>query len=336
MPTSPDPALGPHILFFSGGSALRGVSRLLPAWTHRSIHLVTPFDSGGSSAALRRSLSMPAVGDLRNRLLALADVSTVRGRALHDALARRLPAEGTTHELRQGLGDALRALPDAAAAPLHACLEAVGAGFDFRHASVGNLVLAGMYLMEDRRLARATSRFASMVGARGTVLPVSEDGLHLAAELADGSVVVGQHRITRANADEPPIRRLFLVRSLEDPTPVPTPALPAALESMRRADLICLPVGSFFTSVVAALLPDGVGAAVAASTAPKAYVPNAGRDPEERGWALEDRVRLLAAHLGQMDPASLRVVTGVPLSAPEDDRYAPAAVLEVLRGLVPG
>ena len=55
------PELGPSILFFSGGSALRQVSRAQEL-SHNSIHLVTPFDSGGSSAKLRKAFDMPAIG----------------------------------------------------------------------------------------------------------------------------------------------------------------------------------------------------------------------------------------------------------------------------------
>src|SRR5215831_2415080 len=72
------PELGPRLLFFSGGTALRETSRVLTDYTHNSFHLITPFDSGGSSAALRRAFGMISVGDLRNRLLALAD-RNVRG-----------------------------------------------------------------------------------------------------------------------------------------------------------------------------------------------------------------------------------------------------------------
>ena len=67
------PELGPRILFFSGGTALNDLSRVLKRYTHNSIHLVTPYDSGGSSAKLRNAFDMPAVGDLRSRLMALAD-----------------------------------------------------------------------------------------------------------------------------------------------------------------------------------------------------------------------------------------------------------------------
>ena len=51
------PELGPRILFFSGGSALNGLCKTLKNYTHNSIHLVTPFDSGGSSAELRQAFN---------------------------------------------------------------------------------------------------------------------------------------------------------------------------------------------------------------------------------------------------------------------------------------
>lgn len=72
------PELGPRILFFSGGTALDQLSKKLKNFTHNSIHLVTPFDSGGSSAKLRHAFDMPAIGDLRSRMIALAD-ETITG-----------------------------------------------------------------------------------------------------------------------------------------------------------------------------------------------------------------------------------------------------------------
>jgi hypothetical protein len=52
---------------------------LLCRFTHNSIHLISPFDSGGSSAVIREAFDMMAVGDIRNRLMSLAD-ETVHGR----------------------------------------------------------------------------------------------------------------------------------------------------------------------------------------------------------------------------------------------------------------
>ena len=74
LSTQYNPKLGPRLLFFSGGSALQGLCAELKHVTHNSIHLLNPFDSGGSSAHLRTAFDMPAVGDLRNRLMGLADL----------------------------------------------------------------------------------------------------------------------------------------------------------------------------------------------------------------------------------------------------------------------
>ena len=64
-----------------------------------------------------------------------------------------------------------------------------------------------------------------------------------------------------------------------------------------EAELLCFPIGSFWTSVMACLLPSGVGRAVARAGCPKVYVPNLGRDPEELGLAPHDQVRVLLEQL---------------------------------------
>ena len=88
------PELGPRLLFFSGGTALRGLSRRLVDFSHNSIHVITPFDSGGSSAKIRQAFQMPAIGDVRARIMDLAD-TTLRGNHEVVALfAHRFPADG--------------------------------------------------------------------------------------------------------------------------------------------------------------------------------------------------------------------------------------------------
>lgn len=304
------PELGVRPCFFSGGTALREASRELVDFTHNSIHVVTPFDSGGSSAELRRAFGMPAVGDLRNRLLALADRS-VRGHPeIYDLFRHRLPTDASREELRESL-DAMvegsdprvRAVPGSRRALVRAHLALVRdrmpADFDLRGANVGNLVLAGGYLEQERALDSVLFLFGRLVEARGTVRPVVDEDLQLVAELEDGRTVAGQHRLTGRRVPEldSPVRRLYLSVEVEDPRPV-RPRIPDAVDALvRSADLICYPVGSFFTSVVANLLPAGVGEAVAATDVPKVYVPNPGRDPEELGMALSDKVRTLLRHL---------------------------------------
>ena len=97
------PELGPRILFFSGGSALDTLSSKLKNFTHNSIHLVTPFDSGGSSAKLRQAFEMPAIGDLRSRMMALADETVTGHPEVYQLFTYRLPVGSSNGELLQQL-----------------------------------------------------------------------------------------------------------------------------------------------------------------------------------------------------------------------------------------
>ncbi|MCG8080608.1 MAG: 2-phospho-L-lactate transferase CofD family protein, partial [Candidatus Thiodiazotropha taylori] len=93
------PELGPRVLFFSGGTALNSVSRVLKNYTHNSIHLVTSFDSGGSSAKLRQAFNMPSIGDLRSRLMALADESVTGHPEIYKLFNYRFPGNSKRAEL---------------------------------------------------------------------------------------------------------------------------------------------------------------------------------------------------------------------------------------------
>jgi 2-phospho-L-lactate transferase/gluconeogenesis factor (CofD/UPF0052 family) len=43
---------------------------------------------------------------------------------------------------------------------------------------------------------------------------------------------------------------------------------------IREAELICYPMGSFYSSLIANLLPKGVGKAVSRNPCPKVFIPN--------------------------------------------------------------
>jgi hypothetical protein len=72
---------------------------------------------------------------------------------------------------------------------------------------------------------------------------------------------------------------------------------------IQQAELVCYPPGSFYTSLVASLLPAGVGSAIAATDCPKVYVPNLGHDPEQIGMALDSSVMTLLEYLRADNPA---------------------------------
>lgn len=323
-PAPATPALGPRLVFFTGGTALRGLSRELTRYTHNSVHLVTPFDSGGSSAALRRAFAMPAVGDIRNRLLALADSNMTPAPVL-EFCAARLPdnaGQDDPEPLRQRLRDmastghaAWAAMPplfaDALRLHLMFFLQRMPAGFDPFRACLGNLVLAGGYLHHKRMFGPVLAFFSRLLQTRGVVLPVVSESLHLAARLEDGSVVVGQHHFRKLPG---PVREIFLTvhepdreRGGADVRQISlTPCRPPLGETvepyLRSAGAICYPMGSFYTSVLANLLPQGVGRAVAAARCPKIFIPNSGRDAELHGLTVAGQASMLLRHLREDAP----------------------------------
>ncbi|MFP4071207.1 MAG: GAK system CofD-like protein [Desulfovibrionales bacterium] len=299
------PDLGPKILFFSGGTALRRTARELTRYTHNSIHVVTPFDSGGSSAKLRKTFRMPAVGDVRSRLMALSDQSILGNPEIFALFAHRMSQnaliqdlQGELERMSRGRHPLVASIPD----PMRKIIrnhfrdfiERMG-DFDLRGASIGNIVLTAGYLTNRRHLDPVIFLFSKLVQVLGVVRPVVNANLHLAAELESGEVVIGQHRMTGKEAAPLASRidRIWLTRSLDDPASTEASIRAKMRERILGADLICYPMGSFFTSVIANLLPKGVGKAIAGNRCPKVFIPNTKPDPELFGYGLADQVEIL-------------------------------------------
>ncbi|CCH49986.1 GAK system CofD-like protein [Pseudodesulfovibrio piezophilus] len=317
---------GPRCLFFSGGTALRGVSRELMRHTANSVHVITPYDSGGSSAVLRRAFGMPAVGDIRNRLMALADLSEKGGREIFALFTYRFSRKESNADLAaelrriaQGKHILVNLLPETKR-PLiqdhiQYFLQVMPADFDLRGASIGNIVLTAGYLSHGRRLAPVIEIFSRLAGVRGAVCPAVDRDLHLAAELADGDIVVGQHLLTGKETGplSSPIKRVWQTQALDSAAPVVSSAERDVCAHIESADLICYPVGSFYSSVVANLLPQGIGACVAANPCPKVFVPNPVGDPELLGHGVTDQVRVLRRYLQLSGAPEAAEVLGIVL-----------------------
>jgi len=294
-----DPANGPSLLFFSGGSALDKTSSLLTKYTHNSIHLLTPFDSGGSSAILRKAFNMPAVGDLRARLMAIADDS-IEGHPDAVALFRyRLPADLSQASLKKLVGQlqsgehplveaTSSTVKQLIANNLRAFLDQVPDNFDYRGASVGNLVITGGYLINQHTLNHVVDQISEIVNALGIVRTTTNDDLELIATLADGTKVSGQHKITAKETR--PLDQKIIDLVLSGPSSTLDEKNQALIS---HADLIVFPPGSFFSSVIANLLPKSVGNAIHESSKPKVFIPNLGTDPELYDTSLVEQIELL-------------------------------------------
>ncbi|MBT8122216.1 MAG: YvcK family protein, partial [Gammaproteobacteria bacterium] len=180
------PELGPRILFFSGGTALTGTSRVIKRYTHNSVHMVTPFDSGGSSAKLRQAFGMPSIGDLRSRLIALADENITGHPEVYRLFTYRFADNQPAGKLLERLDLMIRGKEPLVAAisnPMRRLIrnqlgyfrEAMPGDFDLRGASIGNLILAGGYLNNHKHLDPIIFLFSKLVNVLGTVLPVVND-----------------------------------------------------------------------------------------------------------------------------------------------------------------
>ncbi len=133
--------------------------------------VVAVTDTGRSTGVVRTLSNMPAPGDLRNTLAALARDP--------DGLMARL----LEHRFHNTAFPALDGM------------------------AVGNLLLAALTEMTGD-LAHAVEVVGTLVQSMARVLPVSVVNTNLCAELADGTTVTTELEVR--GLDKPPIRRLFL------------------------------------------------------------------------------------------------------------------------------
>lgn len=271
-------ARGPRIVAIGGGTGLSTLLRGLKEHTSNLTAVVTVADDGGSSGVLRAELGIPAVGDIRNCVVALADSEPLMGRLLQ----YRFPGSGPATE---SAGDPDKpTAADAAAVPVDGPFAAAEAGLG-GHA-VGNLLLAALVQLERGDFEQGVREMNRVLAVRGSVVPATGTVLSLRARLADGSEIEGQTRIAHATG----IERVWV-------TPGDVRASEEALQAIADADIVVLGPGSLYTSVLPALLVPGIREAIAASGAMVVFACNvATQNAETLGYDLADHLDALAAH----------------------------------------
>jgi hypothetical protein len=109
--------------------------------------------------------------------------------------------------------------------------------------------------------------------------------------------------------EEGPLNRrivdLFLTEKIRKPQPVHVKLRKKITNLIGSAELICYPMGSFFTSIIANLLPAGVGAETGRNNCPKIFIPNTGHDSELYGLSVADQVEILLRYLKKDGPEDL-------------------------------
>lgn len=141
-----------------GGTGLSVMLRGLKNQPLDLTAIVTVADDGGSSGILRSEMQIPPPGDIRNVLMALADVEPMLSRLL---------------QYRFTSGNGL-------------------AGH-----SMGNLILAAMTDITGD-FVTGVRELSKVLAVRGRVLPAAREAVVLKAEMEDGTVVVGESQIPLA------------------------------------------------------------------------------------------------------------------------------------------
>lgn len=148
-----------RIVTIGGGTGLSTLLRGLKQHNVAITAIVTVGDDGGSTGRLRTEFNVPAPGDIRNCLVALADSETL----LSDLFQYRFEAEESG---------------------LH--------GHSF-----GNLFITAMTKVAGS-FEQAVIESSKVLNIRGAVLPSSLEDITVNAEMTDGSVVSGESNIPRA------------------------------------------------------------------------------------------------------------------------------------------
>ncbi|KAJ3138442.1 hypothetical protein HDU90_001406 [Geranomyces variabilis] len=211
------------IAVFSGGSAMNTFVTLLQSTTDDTAYIMPVSDDGGSTSEIIQVLGGPGIGDLRSRVVRLAETSSNESKAVHDLLSYRLPfdskdpdapkrqsAKAEWLEMLEGRHILWRNISHPYRETIRTFLahfqhELFKSAtrrppFDFQGGSIGNFFLTGSRLFFDN-LDAAVFQFTRImrVPPRTEVVPVlatSRGSVTIAAAQRDGNVIFGQCEIS--------------------------------------------------------------------------------------------------------------------------------------------
>lgn len=237
------------VVVLGGGTGSSTLLRGLKEFPIELTAIVSVCDDGKSTGVLREEFNIPAVGDIRRVLAALSETEPL----VMDLFNYRF---NTTSDLDGH--------------------------------TIGNLLLTASSEITGN-LSDGIEALSKVFNLKGKVVPLTEDNVVLMGEMADGSVVEGEHNITMHHQT---IKRVFYKEK----------AVPSkdAVKAIEEADLIILSMGSLFTSIIPNLICEDIVEAIDRSKAKIMYVCNMVTQPgETEKFRVSDHVRLLNTYLGK-------------------------------------
>ncbi len=274
-------------LFFSGGSALKELSIEFAKREIFSYHIITSFDSGGSSASIRDFFKMISVGDIRHRMCALA-----RDLDMSSIFSYRFSKTASNSEILNEINQFLKKIDsDKIKSDLEFFLNSITEKFPLQNGSLGNFIITGGYLKNGRDWDKTLKEYHRILNVCGEVIPISEDFADIITHLESGESIKKQHLITGKEVTrlKSPIKKIELSEK--------TFITKRANDVMALANLIIFPIGSFYSSLIVNFLVGGVLESINNNSCEKIWIPNALPDYETYNLTIEERKNILLNYL---------------------------------------
>ena len=293
----------PNIIIFGGGSAQGDITSALIRLGARVTRIVSIGDDGGSSGSLRDAFGVVPVGDIRNALVSMAQafnspkklISFLDGRFHEDITEEALWDElndmiSMDHPLMNGIHPDSQKSLSRFLTYFKKELDKFDWSkkrFKLANMSIGNLVLIGAYFGNSNNLNSAIDALKKLCNIRGSIWPTSLDGnIYLGAFLEDGSIILGEHNITKRDRimDKRRIKKIFLTNKKDanktGHNSVRAVANREVINAINKANIIIYGPGSFFTSILPHLLVDGIAESISGRNVPKILIGNICQDNE--------------------------------------------------------
>ena len=236
------------VVVLGGGTGSSTLVRGLKQFPIDLTAIVSVCDDGRSTGVLREEFNIPAVGDIRRVLAAMSETEPLVVELFNYRFHTTSDLDGHT---------------------------------------VGNLLLTASSEITGN-LSDGIEALSKVFNLKGKVVPLTEDNVVLMGEMADGTVIEGEHKITEYKNK---IKRVYYK---EEPI-----ATKEAVKAIEKADLILLSMGSLFTSIIPNLICDDIVKAMARSKGKIMYVCNMVTQPGETDdFKVSDHVKLLNQYLG--------------------------------------
>lgn len=147
------------VIVLGGGTGLSTLLRGLKQFPVDITAIVSVSDDGRSAGKLRKEFNIPAVGDIRQVIIALSETEPL----FQNLLNYRFKTNS-----------------------------------DLNGHALGNLLLTGLINVAGN-MSDGIESLSKVLNLKGKVLPLTEDNVVLMAEMIDGSIVEGEHNITEKN-----------------------------------------------------------------------------------------------------------------------------------------